>query len=218
LLACYDLDPNKVHVIPEAAAPHFRPQSPGVVEAVRRRHKLPGRYVVSVGTLEPRKNLIRLVDACGPLIREGLLDGLILVGAKGWLYESFFHHLEALPWRERVVLPGFVAEEDLPAIYAGALAAVQPSLYEGFGLPVLEAMACGTPVCASSASSLPEVGSEAALYFDPQNTAEMTGVLRLLLKDLDLRVELRRQGLARAAMFSWQRTAVETLAVYQCLE
>ncbi len=215
LLQYYRLDPAKITVIPEAAASHMRPQSRERIETVRTHYGLPERYLLAVGTIEPRKNLSRVVDACGPLFAQGLADGLVIVGSKGWLYEEFFRHLEASPYRERIVLPGFVAEEDLPAVYAGASITVQASLYEGFGLPVLEAMACGSPVCASAASSLPEVGGDAACYFDPNDTAAMTNALQKLLRDQALRQSMSQHGLDRAATFSWERTARETLALYE---
>jgi|YNPNPStandDraft_1061719.scaffolds.fasta_scaffold47617_2 glycosyltransferase involved in cell wall biosynthesis len=215
LQAFYGLDPARITVIPEAAAPSFVPQPAERVEAVRRRYGLPPRYILSVGTIEPRKNLSRLIDACGPLLGMGLSDGLVIVGGKGWLYEGFFAHLERIPWRDKVILPGFVADEDLPAVYSGALVTVQPSLWEGFGLPVLEAMACGSPVCTSNTSSLPEVGGDAARYFDPTDTEAMRSVLTEVLRDPELRQEMRRRGLARAAAFSWRNTAERTLALYE---
>jgi len=215
LQALYSLDPAKITVVPEAAAARFAPQPAKGIEAARRRYGLPARYILTVGTIEPRKNLDRLVDACGPILRTGLCDGLVIVGSKGWLYESFFVHLESLPWRDRVILPGFVAEEDLPAIYAGAFLTVQPSLWEGFGLPVLEAMACGSPVCASSAASLPEVGGDAARYFDPSSIEAITSALAEVLRDAALRQEMRERGLTRAAAFSWRHTAERTVALYE---
>ena len=215
LIERYCVAPSKITVIPEAADPRFVPPQPEQVRAVRARYGLPERYLLAVGTIEPRKNLTRLVDACGPLLAAQATDALVLVGSKGWLYEDFFGHLEALPYRDRVILPGFVADEDLPAVYAGATVTVQPSLYEGFGLPVLEAMACGSPVCASNASSLPEVGGDAARYFDPQQVSEMTEVLRSTLRDADARAEMRAAGLERAAQFSWRRTAELTAGLYE---
>ena len=211
----YNLAPAKITVIPEAAAARFAPQPVERVETARRRYGLPARYILTVGTIEPRKNLARLIDACGPILEMGLCDGLVIVGSKGWLYESFFAHLESLPWRDKIILPGFVAEEDLPAIYAGALLTVQPSLWEGFGLPVLEAMACGSPVCASNAASLPEVGGNAARYFDPSSTEAMTSTLAEVLRDAALRQEMRERGLIRAAAFSWRHTAEKTVALYE---
>jgi len=215
LVGFYGLDPAKITVIPEAAAPRFCPQPPERVETVRRQYGLPGRYVLAVGTLEPRKNLGRLVDACGPLLARDLIDGLVLAGGKGWLCKEFFRHLAETPWRDRVVLPGFVPDGDLPAVYAGATVTAQPSLYEGVGLPPLEAMACGSPVCVSRASSLPEIVGDAGRYFDPLNVEEMTAALRDVLRDEALRQDMRRRGLARAACFSWRRTAEETLALYE---
>ncbi len=217
LVERYHLPPEKITVIPEAAAPGFAPQPPAIIAEVRARYRLPERYILAVGTLEPRKNLSRLVDACGPLFDAGLVDALVLVGARGWLYEGFFQHLEASPWRERVILPGFVREQDLPAVYGGALVTAQPSLYEGFGLPVLEAMACGSPVCASNSSSLPEVGGDAALYFDPENVGEMTETLRAVVTSQELRRHMREAGLARARQFTWAETARRTVAVYEQL-
>ncbi|MHB1319765.1 MAG: glycosyltransferase family 4 protein [Anaerolineae bacterium] len=215
LATLYGISEHKIHVITEAASPGFVPQSAERVADVRARYGLPERYILAVGTLEPRKNLSRLIDACGPLFDHGTVDALVLVGSRGWLGEEFDAHLAASPWRDRVILPGFVHEVDLPAVYAGATITAQPSLYEGFGLPVLEAMACGSPVCSSSASSLPEVGGEAARYFDPTDVEDMSVTLERVASDDSLRREMRVAGLARAATFSWERTARETLALYE---
>lgn len=215
LLALYGVAAERVTVIPEAADPRFRPQPPEVVARVRKRYGLPPRYVLAVGTIEPRKNLSRLVDACGPLMDDGLIDALVIVGGLGWLYEGFLRHVEDSPWRERIIRPGYVPDDDLPAVYAGALVSAQPSLYEGFGLPVLEAMASGCAVCAGEVSSLPEVGGDAALYVDPHDTEAMSETLRTLARDGALREEMARRGIARAACYSWERTARETLALYE---
>ena len=214
LVSTYDLAPEKVTVIHEAADPRFCPQSPQAVAAVRARYSLPDRYLLFVGTLEPRKNLIRLLSAFETIHAEGLAEGLVIVGRRGWLYDDFFARLEESPAREAVILPGYVPDEDLPTIYTGAQASVLPSLYEGFGLPVLEAMACGTPVAASNVSSIPEIGGDAALYFDPLDVEAMTEALRGLLRDGDMRDGMRTRGLAWATRFSWERAAAETEAVY----
>jgi len=215
LVSLYHVADERIHVIAEAAAPGFGPQAPQRVAEVRAHYHLPERYVLAVGTIEPRKNLSRLVDACGSLFDRGLADGLVVVGSRGWLVDEFDAHLAASPWRDRVILPGFVQEADLPAVYAGALITAQPSLYEGFGLPVLEAMACGSPVCSSSSSSLPEVGGPAARYFGPTSVEEMTTVLAEVASDETLRQQMVDAGLERAALLSWERTARETLAVYE---
>jgi glycosyltransferase involved in cell wall biosynthesis len=215
LVGLYGLNPAKITVIHEAAAPRFAPQSAERIAQARQHYHLPERYILAVGTLEPRKNLARLVDACGPLFDDGLADGLVLVGSQGWLNEDFMRHLASSPWKARVIRPGFVADDDLPALYTGALLTAQPSYYEGFGLPVLEAMASGCPVCASNTSSLPEVGGDAARYFHPEDLAEMSATLRRVAEDEALRAEMRRAGLARAARFSWARAAAQTLALYE---
>lgn len=215
LVNLYHIPPERIVVIAEAAAPHFQPQPPEEVTRVRRRYNLPERYLLTVGTIEPRKNLARLVQASGPLFAKGLAEALVIVGSRGWLEGEFFRYLAECPWRERIILPGHVADADLPALYAGAAVTIQPSLYEGFGLPILEAMACASPVCASLASSLPEVGGEAALYFDPFVVEHITEVAQRILMDRALADEMRRKGLMRAQQYSWEKTARQTLALYE---
>jgi glycosyltransferase involved in cell wall biosynthesis len=217
LVAGYGLDPAKVTVVYEAAAPEFRAVSTIAVEEVRQRYGLPERFLIHVGTIEPRKNLTRLVEALQILRDGGLTLPLVVVGGKGWLYDEFFHRLESLAVRDAVHFPGYVPAADLPLLYNAATLAVVPSVYEGFGLPVLEAMACGTPVIASQASSLPEIGGEAAVYFDPYDVEAMAGAIRAVWTDTEGRIEMRQRGLVQAARFSWERAAAETLAVYQTL-
>jgi glycosyltransferase involved in cell wall biosynthesis len=215
LIAAYDLPPQKITVVHEAADARFQPQSPEMVGLVRARYGLPPRYILFVGTIEPRKNLTRLLTAFESLGAQGLTDGLVIVGKRGWLYGDFFARLERSPARDAVLFPGYVPDEDLPAIYAGAQALVFPSLYEGFGLPVLEAMACGTVVVASNASSIPEVGGDAVLYFEPTDGEAMAASVRRALSEPDLAADLRGRGLARANRYSWERAARETQAVYE---
>jgi len=217
LVAGYGLDPAKVTVVYEAAAPEFRPLSVTAMEVVRRRYGLPERFLIHVGTIEPRKNLTRLVEALQILRDGGLTLPLVVVGGKGWLYDEFFRRLEGLAVRDAVHFPGYVPAADLPLLYNAATLAVVPSVYEGFGLPVLEAMACGTPVVSSQASSLPEIGGEAAVYFDPYNVDAMAEAIRAVWTDTERRIEMRQCGLMQAARFSWQRAARETMAVYQTL-
>jgi glycosyltransferase involved in cell wall biosynthesis len=164
--------------------------------------------------VEPRKNLPRLADAFAVLRSDGLTDGLVIAGRLGWLYHGFLEQLERSPVCRHVTLTGYVPGGDLPALYAGAQALVFPSLYEGFGLPVLEAMACGTPVACSDRSSMPEIAGGAALLFDPTRTEAIVGAVRGLLGDGALQADLRRRGLLRAQEFSWERAAAETAAVY----
>ncbi|MBN1810833.1 MAG: glycosyltransferase family 4 protein [Anaerolineae bacterium] len=217
LISAYGIAAEKIAVVYEAAAPEFCLQSPQAVTAVRARYGLPDRYLLFVGTIEPRKNLSRLLTAFESVYAEGLVDGLVIVGKRGWLCGDFFARLEESPVREAVILSGYVPDDDLSAFYAGAQALVLSSVYEGFGLPVLEAMACGTPAVASNASSIPEIGGDAALYFDPLDVEAAVDAIRRLLRDGSLRDELRERGLAQAARFSWQRAAAETKAVYDAV-
>ncbi|HEY71758.1 MAG TPA: glycosyltransferase family 4 protein [Thermoflexia bacterium] len=217
LVSAYGLPPEKITVIHEAADPRFRPQPPETTDAARARYGLPERYLLSVGTIEPRKNLSRLLTAFESLYAEGLTDALVIVGRRGWLYDDFFAALERSPARDAVLFPGYAPDEDLPAIYAGAQALVFPSLYEGFGLPVLEAMACGTPVACSDTSSLPEITGDAAFRFAPSDVKSIAAVLRRLLRNADLRQTLRWRGFMQAARFSWKQVATETKAVYETL-
>ncbi len=235
VMAAYGIPADKITVIYEAADPRFRTQPAARVAEVRRRYGLPDRYLLFVGTIEPRKNLGRLLAAFERLHAAGLTDALVIVGKRGWLYDDFFARLEGSPAKQAVLFPGFVPDADLPAVYAGAQALAFPSEFEGFGLPVLEAMACGTPVVCSNTSSLPELtcvpgptsppgplsheerGSEAsaALLIDPLDVDALTDALRCVLADPDLAAGLRARGLAQAARFSWERAAQETLAVYR---
>ena len=214
LMAAYAVPPEKITVVHEAADPRFRPQPPEAVAAVRARYDLPERFLLFVGTIEPRKNLARLLAAFEVIHGEGLTDGLVIVGRRGWLYGDFFARLEQSPARRAVIFPGYVPDEELPLWYSAADVLAYPSLYEGFGLPPLEAMACGTPVVVSNVSSLPEVVGDAALLVDPDDISELTVALWRLLTDEGLRAEMREKGLKRAAHFSWEKAARETLAVY----
>lgn len=217
IVKLYDVDPAKIHVVYEAPSSLFKPVSPTRVAHVKQTYQLPNRFLVHLSTIEPRKNLSRLLDALKAL-RQLLPDlSLVLVGGKGWLYEEFFAKIERDNLQDAVCLPGWVPDADLPAILAAADLAVQPSLYEGFGLPILEHMACGQVVAASHTSSHPEVGGEAAAYFDPANVAEMTAVIHRLLTDNDEYQHRQQLGFAQAARFSWARAAQETMTVYDQL-
>jgi len=215
LVHLYDVPPEKVTVIYEAAAPHFKPALAKDIAAVRDRYALPESYMLTVGTIEPRKNLARLLDALSVTHKKGVDVKLVIVGKRGWLDEEFFRALDDHPCRESVQLLGYVPDNDLPCLYGAADLCVVPSIYEGFGLPVLEAMACGTPVACSHASSLPELGGDAAVYFDPISVEEMSASITQILRDESLHEAMRLRGLARASCFSWERAARETMEVYE---
>jgi glycosyltransferase involved in cell wall biosynthesis len=215
LVRSYHVDPDRVTVIYEAAAEHLRPQPREAIEAARARYGLPERYLMTLCAIEPRKNHAGFLRAFERLSAEDPGLHWLIGGSLGWLYEGFFAELERSPARERVILPGYIPDADLAAVYGGALAFVFPSFGEGFGLGPLEAMACGTPVLSSDATSLPEVGGDAARYFDPHDTEGMVEATRVVVGDPALREEMREKGLVQAARFSWARAARETWALYE---
>lgn len=218
LLRYLRLPAGKVVAIPLAAEARFTPSSgAGRPPANARGSTLPERYVLYLGSNKPHKNLVRLVDAWQRVCRSAVADlGVILVVAGSWdtRYPEARRRVEELGLGDRVAFLPDVPEADLPDLYRGALLFVFPSLYEGFGLPVLEAMACGTPVVSANTSSLPEVVGDAALLADPLDVEALAGAMSKVLADDVLRQELRSRGLAQAARFSWERTARETLAAY----
>jgi glycosyltransferase involved in cell wall biosynthesis len=214
----YGVPESKIKVIYEAAAPYLKPAEDRTdLDRVRQKYHLPEKFMLHVGTIEPRKNLARLLDAFKTCLADWPDLKLVLVGKKGWLTDSFFQHLQALGLEAGVIFPGYVAEADLPAFYQLAEVFVFPSLYEGFGLGPLEAMACGTPVVCSNRSSLPEVVGEAGLLVNPTDTAALTAALRRVLADADLQADLKQRGLTRAQQFSWARAAGELAALYRGL-
>ena len=205
---------DHIRVIPLGVDESFRPATPEAVERVRARYELPQHFLLFVGTLEPRKNLPRVVEAFGQ-IAAALPHGLVLAGRPGWKCGPLRRAVAASPHAERIQMPGFVVREDLPALMTAADGFVWPSLYEGFGLPPLEAMACGTPVLTSNVASLPEVVGDAALMTDPEKTDDIADKMRALATDRSLRQSLREKGLRRAREFTWQRSAEQTAEVYR---
>ncbi len=210
------IPPEKIHVIPLGVNRTFQPiQDPRTGARVREKYHLPMRFILYFGTIEPRKNLLVLLDAYHALLaRDDTPPDLVFAGRKGWQYQSVFQRVRDLGLDQRIRFTSWVDEADAPAMMNAATVFVYPSLYEGFGLPPLEAMACGTPVVCSNASSLPEVVGEGGILFDPRDTGALTNALARVLTDERLRVDMRERGLAQAAKFSWERAARETLAVY----
>jgi len=208
---------QRITVIPEGCDPRFQPVGEPVRDAIRRRYDLPERYILFVGTLEPRKNVKALLQAFARIADEQPQDHLklVIVGRPGWGSEDYGAMVEALGLQTAVQFTGFVDDEYLPDLYRGALLFVYPSLYEGFGLPVLEAMACGIPVITSNRSSLPEVAGDAALLVDPTQPEALAAAMSAVLHDDALRQALRAKGLARAAAFTWEVAAQQTVAVYR---
>jgi len=204
--------------------PRFCPRpEPDETARLRARYGLgDAPYVLSVGTLQPRKNYVRLIRAFVQLTNQPtnqptnqLTNQLVIAGGRGWLYEETL--AEAGKYPDRVRILGFVDDGDLPALYRNAALFVFPSLYEGFGLPVLEAMACGVPVVCSNASSLPEVAGDAALLVDPLDTDGLTMAMARVLEDPDLRRGMIARGLEQAARFTWERAARQLLTALETL-
>jgi glycosyltransferase involved in cell wall biosynthesis len=206
--------PEQVTVTHCGVDPSFRPLDPAAVAAYRERMGLPERFILYVGTLEPRKNVPRLLEAYARLRREGDAPPLVLAGARGWRHAAIDARLERLGLGDQVRFLGYVPAGDLPLCYNAAAVFVYPSLYEGFGLPPLESLACGTPVVTSNSSSLPEAVGDAALVVDPRDVAGLAGALRAALDDDALRERLRAAGFVQAARFTWRRMAEQTLAIY----
>jgi glycosyltransferase involved in cell wall biosynthesis len=184
---------------------------------VQQKYNLPPKFILYVGTIEPRKNLSRLLEVFRELLNNNLEVKLVIIGKKGWLYEAFFNKLQTLGLEDRVIFPGYVEEADLPACYQLAKVFVFPSVYEGFGLPPLEAMACGIPVISSNSSSLPEVVGDGGLLVGPNDTQAWVTALTRVLTDTELQRDLRKRALAQAQKFSWANAANEMKAVYQTL-
>ncbi len=217
IVTYYGIDPAKIHVVYEAAAGHFRPPDQDEIARVRQQYQLPERFLLHISTIEPRKNLERLVDVLLALREQNENLVLILAGSKGWLYDDFFTRIEEEGLKNVVRLLGWVPDKDLPAVIGAASLAVQPSLYEGFGLPILEHMACGQVVAASDSGAHPEVGGDAAAYFPATDTHKMAMVITRLLNNQDEYLQRQMASLDQASKFSWSRAAAETMAVYNHL-
>lgn len=232
-VADFHIPASRIRAIPLAADPAFRPQPPEAIRDVRRRYDLPERFVLYLGSNKPHKNLVRLVQAWRMANSELRITNEKLVVAGAWdprypeakeLADSFnmtsidkdrYPQSTILNLQSSIVWLGRVPEADLPALYSAAAAFVFPSLYEGFGLPVLEAMACGAPVICSAVSSLPETAGDAALLVDPTDVDALAAALARVLVEPGLAADLRARGFAQAARFTWERTAAETLSMYR---
>lgn len=207
-------DRRKLYPVHEAAHRRFRRLDPEACAEVRERYRLPDRFILFVGGLNPLKNFSNLLRAYR-LVADHVPHDLVVVGFLRWKYARDVALIDELGIGARVVRPGFIPDEDLPAVYNLAEALMLPSLYEGFGIPVLEAMACGCPVVTTTTGCSPEVAGDAALLVDPYHVEDIARGMRRVIGEPDLRRSLIERGLARAAEFSWQRAARESLAVYE---
>ena len=215
----YHIDANRITVTYEGAGPDFFPRDNGECrEQVARKYGIKGPFLLYIGRLQERKNLRRLLSAYARLRKQGAEEKLVLVGKKDWTSGGNIQmHVNSLELENSVIFTGYVPSADLPFFYNAAEAFVYPSVFEGFGLPVIEAMACGLPVLTSYGSSLEEVAGDAALLVDPMSEESIAEGLGKLLGDSNLRLSLGRAGLARSATFSFEKTAAQTIGVYEML-
>ena len=216
LIELLDADGERITVIYPGVEPRFQPiADPDGLEPVRKKYGLPDRFILSLGTVQPRKNYVGLIQALARMRDREIC--LVIVGGKGWLYQDIFAAAEELGLQDRVIFAGFVDDADLPALYNLAEVFAFPSLYEGFGIPPLEAMACGIPVVTADNSSLPEVVGETGILVDAHDTEGIASAIDSVLADKDLRQRLVTQGHIQARTFTWEKAAERLLATYRFL-
>ena len=216
ILKYINIPQGKITVIyPGVDYERYKPLSKKEVQVINEKYAFEFPYILYIGTLEPRKNIPFLIEAFHAIKKTGIKHKLVIVGRKGWKYKEIFEIVERLGLQKDIIFTGYVPAEDLPKFYNAADLFVYPSLYEGFGLPPLEAMACGTPVITSNTSSLPEVVGDAGIMVGPYDVSKLADAMLKVLKDEGLRQDMIGRGLERAKLFSWEKTARETLRVYE---
>jgi alpha-1,3-rhamnosyl/mannosyltransferase len=208
----FKLPPSMVTAVPLAPDPLFAPCSADIVKKIKIKYNLPDSYLLFVSSLEPRKNIDLLIEA----LQTANTDiPLVLVGWHGWGDKKWFKKIKGTDLKNRIYFTGHIPDDDLKAIYNGAQALVYPSLYEGFGLPVIEAMACGCPVICSNAASMPEVAGNAAILIDPGRSDELAAAIETVVHDAEIRTKLVARGFKQADSFTWSHTARKTLEVFK---
>ena len=213
-----NIDENKIVVVP-CGVDHdvFKPQTDNKkIETTKQRYNITRDYFLYLGTLEPRKNIERIIEAYAVLKKEeSQAPLLVMAGRKGWLYDSIFQKVKELKLEQDILFTGYIEDSDAPVLISGATAFLFPSFYEGFGLPPLEAMACGVPVLTSNCASLPEVVGDAAIVVDPYSIDEIMQGMKMLMKDANLRMKLSEKGIKQAKSFTWDKTADIVYDVYK---
>jgi len=211
-----NIDPNKITVIPLAADEKFKPIDDKLkIESVKKKYHTGANYLLHVGTLNPRKNLSFIIDVFFKIASSHPNINLVITGKEGWYYENLYEKVKELKLEDRVIFTGYIDEEDKVYLYNGAKMFVFPSIYEGFGLPPLEAMACGVPVVSSNTSSMPEVIKDSGILLSPKDKVAWIKEISILLDDPKKIQQLKTSGLKRAKDFSWKKTAELTLEVYE---
>lgn len=214
ILSRFNIDESGVEVIYPGRPDYGRVEDKCKIEEAKRKYGVDGDYILYLGTLEPRKNIVRLIEAYESLVKEGIKEKLVIAGKKGWLYEEIFLKVQSAGLEKKVIFTGYVDEMDKPCLYSGARVFVYPSLYEGFGLPPLEAMTCGTPVVVSHTSSLPEVVGDAGIFVDPKNIDSISKGIYDIITNSSLRERISASGKARSKLFCWQKAAKKVLEIY----
>ncbi|MBU0625113.1 glycosyltransferase family 4 protein [Patescibacteria group bacterium] len=214
IIESFGVSPDRIHVVTPAVGAEYRPSPTTEIATVRQKYNLPEKFIFYLGTLEPRKNVTGLIAAYNQLESD---VGLVLAGGEGWLYQHIYAAAKNSPKRQQIKFIGYVAEADKPALYSAASIFAYPSFYEGFGMPALEAMACGTPVVASHTSSLGEVVGDGGLLVNPARVDELVLSLQELLSNKKLCELLAEKGIKRAQQFTWKRSAVELEKVFSSL-
>jgi glycosyltransferase involved in cell wall biosynthesis len=216
LIDTLNIPEEKITVIPEAAGESFKPvNDPKERDHIKKKYGISMPYLLHIGTINPRKNLEFLVRVFAKLVQNFPTLSLIITGKKGWYYDDLFRLIDELKLHNKIIFTGYIDEQDKPALISGASVYCFPSLYEGFGLPALEAMACGTPVVASNISSIPEVTGKAAILVSPHNEQVWIEAIRRILTDTTLAARMRKEGLSQAKKFSWKKAAHKTMKVYE---
>lgn len=220
LIDIYNIDPKKITVVLLGVDDKFKTQhTKEEINKIKTKYKTGEKYILSLGTLEPRKNIPTLIKAFDLFCQKNpdTNMNLVLTGMKGWLYEEIFSSIKNQNTKDRIIFTGYILDEELPLIYQGSALFICPSFYEGFGLPVAESMASGIPVITSTAGSLVEVGEDATIKFDPKDPQDLLNKIETVLADSTLQKSLIEKGKKRADQFCWEKTAAETLEVYKKL-
>lgn len=213
IIKYYGVNPSKISVTYLGYhQERFNRQSKKSVNGAKKRYKISGDYIIFVGTLQPRKNIERLIETFSKLVGN---YQLVIVGRKGWLYDSIFEKVKELNLEDQVVFTGYVPDSDMPALIGGAKVYVLPSLWEGFGIPIIEAQACGVPVVASNTSSLPEILDESGILVNPENVGSIANGIKKVLTDDKLRQDLIKKGFKNIKRFSWRKCADQTVKILE---
>ena len=219
IVKLFKIAEDKITVVTEGANAFFKPVTDSaLLKKIKEKYSLPEKYFLYVGMFEPRKNIPSIIEAFRRLKDKCILEHkLVLVGKKGWMYKEIFNTVKSLKLASDVIFTGYISDYELPLVYSGAEIFIFPSAYEGFGLPILEAMSCGLPVITSNISSMPEVSKGAALLVNPGVLEEIADAMEKIINDKPLKEAMIKKGLEEAKKYSWEKAAKETLEVYKAV-